>query len=39
MGIWETTLRGYSEPIRHLNVELLLIDPLGVERSSDMRRS
>jgi hypothetical protein len=35
----ETTFRGYSDPLQTLNVELLLIAPYGVERSSNMRRS
>ena len=35
----ETTFRSYSEPLRTLNVELVLMVPFGAQRSSDMRRS
>ena len=35
----ETTPPGYYEPLQTLNVELVLIAPYGVERSSNMRRS
>ena len=37
--LWDATFRDYSAPLRTLNVELVLIAPYGVERSSDMRRS
>lgn len=30
ISFWETTLRGYYEPLQTLNVELLLIAPYGV---------
>ena len=39
MSIRETTLRGYSAPLRTLNAELVLIVPYGAERSSNKRRS